>query len=144
MELTYENINAMLNEYFDALPTIEGPQDEARMMEYFSPDFEILWPYFNFASVVQNREEWVKHLCSHADVYRATVTHEPHPLGIAIDVSKKQATVIHYEEFLHPETKEHVLPRMFCAVVFEFCIHDGKVKAQSEKILAIPAPLEGV
>jgi hypothetical protein len=139
MELTYDNMKKMLQDYFDELPSIEGPQDEARILKYFSPDFKIRW---GSPSIEQNREEWVAHLCGHANDYRAVVHYKPEPLGIMIDEKRKMATMIITEEFLRPVTNEPIMNKEFICVLWELCIHDNKVKAKKEMILVISGYLE--
>jgi len=149
MELTYENMKEMVQNYFDALPFIEGPQDEARMLEFFAPGCKVI---SGDPIRAQSREDHVKHICGHADVYRAVVSYQPAPLGIMIDERRKMVSMLIVEEFKHPVTGEFFLPegygypkpKLFMNVIWELCLHDNKVKAKSETIIRIPGYLEGV
>jgi hypothetical protein len=137
MELTYQIIKKMLLEYFDSLPSISGPQDKARIKEFFTPDFKVRWAFNGRVSVTQTREEWVHHLCGHPNEYRAVVHYQPPPLGILIDEKKKLATMLICEEFLHPVTGFSVKPKEYVANYWELALHEGKVKARREMINVI-------
>jgi hypothetical protein len=139
MELTYETMGATVKKYFDLLPTIEGPQDEKKVLEFFAPD--CLIQRFDLPERVEGREGFVKHLCGHADEYRAVVTYAKPPLGIMIDENKKMAAMTMLEEFKHPKTGKSIKPDLYLYVVWEFCIHENKVKAKRELIIPIPGYL---
>ena len=135
MELTYNNIKETVKKYFDSLPSIEGPQDEKRILEFFAPDFKV--HRFNLPELVEGREGFVKHLCGHADQFRAIVSYEPPPLGIMIDERRGMASMLMVEEFRHPVSGEQVDPKIYLFTAWEFCIHENKVKAKRELILHI-------
>jgi len=149
MELTYENMKQLLVDYFDILPSIEGEQYKPRMREFLAPDYKMHRPNRIYAAlepvaaVIENREEWVSHLCGHADKYKAVVSYQPEPLGIMIDERKKMGVMKILEEFRSTAPGKKVFPdKKYFFVFFEFCVHDDKVKIKNELIISIPGYLE--
>jgi len=154
MALTYENMKQWIMEYCDTLPSIEGLQDRGRIMEFFAPDFQVRW---GDPAIIQNREEWVKYLCGHADDYMSIITYQPEPMGIWIDKRKKTAAMLAIEEFKH-STKggepilidvtatlpvKDVMPKEYHAFYLEFCVHDDKVKAKRMMIMPVAPSARG-
>ncbi len=138
MELTYENMMKHTEKYFDILPSIDPKKDPKivdKVRDFFSSDFIIRWgdpPKFH------NREQWVDHLCGHADEYKATVLYKPNPLCLMVDNRKKMAACFVKEEMRDSVTGE--LQKVFLLNVhYEFTLENGAVKFKRELISHIPA-----
>ena len=142
MKLTYENIKETIQTYYNTLPTIKGQQDATKLLDYFTPDFQVRFGVG--ASILNTREEWVVRLCGHTAQYRSIIHFEPAPLGITIDERRGTASVMFFEELVVPETGEYFSPLFFGNTYFEFCIHENKVKAKREIICHMPGYLEDV
>ena len=138
MELTYENMMEHTQRYFDIIKTInpkKDPQIHNKVREFFSSDFEVRWgtpPKFN------SRDEWVDHLCGHADQYIAHVLYEPDPFYIFVDDRKKMAACFVKEEMRDPVT-EKLLKVFLLNVHYVFTMENNAVKFKWELISHIPA-----
>jgi hypothetical protein len=65
MRMTYEEILAWIDEYFDAFDKYgQNPDTIHRMDEYFAKDF-VFNPFIDHVGKVAGRDNWYKVLCSH-------------------------------------------------------------------------------
>lgn len=137
MELTYGKMMECMQKYFDMLPSIDSKADPKivdKIKDFFSSDFMVRWgapPKFN------NRDEWVDHLCGHADTYRATVIYTPDPFCMFVDERKKMAACFVKEEMR--DTKSRKLLKVFLLnVYYEFTLENNAIKFKRELISHIP------
>jgi len=141
MELTYESMMEYTERYFDILPSIDPKKDPKivdKVRDFFSSDFMIRWgepPKFH------NREQWMDHLCGHADEYKAIVLYKPDPLHIIIDDRKKIAACLVQEEMRHSVTGKP-LKIFLINVRFEFTLENKAIKFKKELISYVSSPFQ--
>ncbi len=122
-----------------------GPLDEDKYREFFAPDCKIIRKYSpNFVGV-SDREDWVKRVCQYAGkLFRVEMSSDTPPFGIIVDEKRKMAVHLFEEVFKDPVTGEVLTPQKKWSmensreeriVIWEFCIHDNKIKAKSELII---------
>ena len=130
MELTYENMVAVVKKYFDIMPGLT-PENKHEMDAILTPDY-----------VGQHAERHGEHVSSHWKEYRAHCYYEPWPMYIIVDERKKMADCIVKEECRHPVTGElvktfknevtgEIEDTIYMCEHFEFALHDGQVKIQN-------------
>ena len=130
MELTYENMVAVVKKYFDIMPGLT-PENKHEMDAILTPDY-----------VGQHPERHGEHVSSHWKEYRAHCYYEPWPMYIIVDERKKMADCIVKEECRHPVTGElvktfknevtgEIEDTIYMCEHFEFALHDGQVKIQN-------------
>jgi hypothetical protein len=138
MELTYENMVDHLNKYFDMIPKIDPASDPdiyKKMEKFFSDDFQVRWgtPVKFF-----NREQWIDHLCGHANEYRALIHYKKSPYYFIVDDRKKMAAGFIREQMTHPESGA-IIKDFLINVHFAFTLVHGNAKFKYEMISQIPA-----
>jgi len=135
--LTYDNILKFTQKYFDLLEDIklkENPKIKEIMTDFFSSDFEIRWD--DMSVKIENREEWINHICGHSNVYIAHVSYKPYPLRMLVDEKQKMAACWVKEEMRDAKTNE--LTRVFLLnVYFEYKVENNKIKFSKELISLI-------
>jgi len=135
--LTYDNMLKFLQTYFDSLKNIkvkENPKIRETMTDFFASDFEIRWD--DMSVKIENREEWINHICGHSNVYIAHVIYKPYPFRIILDDKQKMAACWVKEEMRNAKTNE--LTRVFLLNnYFEFKVEDNKIKFAKEFISLI-------
>jgi hypothetical protein len=135
--LTYDNMMKFTQKYFDLLKDYElvkSPKFRDTMTGFFTNDFEIRWG--QMVVKIDNRQEWIDHICGHADNYIAVVDYEPYPLRIMIDDKKKMAACWIKEEVRDTKTDE-VKKVFLLNAYFEFKVEDNKIKFSKELISLI-------
>ncbi len=137
-ELTYENMKEMIEGYYSLVPLIKGPEDEDRVRELFSPDFEARKRAFNGETQVVGRDQWIRGLCA-PDRWKINTWWAKPPYGLIIDVKQGKAVMV-YKDTVQEDPIKVDPPGMtikeitFCTI-WQLCIHDGKVKGKSEYIM---------
>jgi len=133
MELTYDNMMAVVQKYCAMLPGLI-PENKHEMEAICTPDCVFSYP---------DGQTEADHVSSHWETYRAYLHYEPFPLYIQIDERKKQADCVLLEEARHPETGELVKAfkdpvtgvltedTIYMRESFQFALHDGKVKIKT-------------
>lgn len=138
MELTYENMLAVVKKFWDVLPGLT-PENKHELEAICAPDCVFQYAY---------DQTEADHVSSHWEIYRAHLFYEPWPLYIMIDDKRKMANCVVREEPKHPVTGEimKITSRypdpwaavvdptakgFFLHVVFEFKLHDGKAKIKT-------------
>ena len=130
MELTYENMMAVVKKYCDMMVGLT-PENKHEMDAILAPDY-----------VGQHPERHGEHVSSHWKEYRAHLFYEPWPMYIIVDERKKMADCILKEEARHPVTGELVKTfknpvtgeledTIYMCEHFEFALHNGQVKIKN-------------
>lgn len=143
-ELTYENMKQFCIDYCNFFRQ-PGQLDEAKYREFFAPDCKIIRRFSRNFVGASGREEWVKRICRHVGkLFRVEMSWDTSPLGIIVDERRNMAVHLFEEVYKNPVTGEILTPQRewgvenpheYRIVVWEFCIHDNKVKAKSELII---------
>jgi len=138
MELTYEKMMEFMQKYFDMLQSI-NPKTDPKIVDkikgFFSSDCIVRW---GIPPKLNNRDEWVDHLCGHADEYRATVIYSPDPFYMFVDERKKMAACFAKEEMRDPKSGK-LLKVFLLNVHYEFTLENNAIKFKRELISHIPA-----
>jgi len=136
MELTYENMMAVVKKYCDLLPGLT-PENKHEMEAICTPDYVSSYP---------GGQTEADHVSEHWETYRAHLYYEPWPLYIIVDDRKKMAATLFREEAKHPMTGELVkelgrdpvtfvptrtLDTIYLRQVFELTLHDNQVKIKT-------------
>jgi len=124
----------LIEKYYDTLLTIEGPKDKERFQELMSPDYQITHRTKPGQIRIENREDSLNFICSHADKFRVKISYLP-PIGLMVDEKRRIAVGLIQEEFIHPVTKQEVRPKVIRFIVWELGVHDNKVKVENETII---------
>ena len=139
MELTYENMMAVVKKYCDMLPGLI-PENKHEMEAICTPDCVFSYP---------DGQTEADHVSSHWQTYRAYLYYEPYPLYIHVDERKKMASTMFLEESRDPLTGKLVMgmgmfnqvtgvfsekatsDHAFMRQIFEFELHEGEVKIKT-------------
>lgn len=110
MELTYDNINKWMKEYFEVYSTYgQKPETAHRMSDYFTPDMRFI-PYI--AGIggpeggFRSRDEFIQTAKSHTSWYEKLT-----PEDITIDEKRKVAVVIFRMEVVDAKKEEVVIKK---------------------------------
>lgn len=137
-ELTYENMKEMVETYYRIVSEGKGPEDESRLRELFTPDFEARKRAFNGETGVIGREQWIKG-SSGPNRWKIDISWDKPPYGMIIDVKQGKVLMLYKDTFKNPPMTIDppgikVSEISFCTI-WELCIHENKVKAKSEYIM---------
>ncbi|MFH0914262.1 MAG: hypothetical protein V1849_03120 [Chloroflexota bacterium] len=136
MPLTYENMKACVEKFFDTLPTVE-PKTADNLRQLLTPDFNCRWRAENY-----NREQWVDHVCRHHFEYRATIDYKNPPFYITVDEKKHIVSTYMREEFRHPVTRE-LIDSITLVCHYECVLVGNEVRIKSELIAQVPQFISG-
>jgi len=112
VELTYENIEKWMREYFEAYNSYaQNPDTVERMNDYFMPDMEFI-PYVaqlkGPKGSVTSRDDFYKILAGHPSSYETFV-----PEDIAIDERRSVVVVLLKVQVFDSKTKEVLLRKSY-------------------------------
>ena len=110
MELTYDNINRWMKDYFEVYSTYgQKPETAHRMEDFFTPDLRFI-PYIAGIGGPEggfnSRDEFIQTAKSHTSWYEKLM-----PEDITIDERRKVVVVIFKMEVVDAEKKEVVVKK---------------------------------